>query len=159
MHRHCCLGHARHGSDLVDDGLRQRGQRATVLGVELRVARDGDVVDEGGTVDEVDDLTFRPDGRLLASVGKDGTQRLWDAATGRLVGEPVGGRTREVTAVAADPRGFGTAIAGDDGTISILEFERDVTLDQACRIAHRDPTDAEWEHYVGAEPYRSCLGS
>jgi WD40 repeat protein len=42
-----------------------------------------------------------PDGRtLLATSGYDGTVRLWDPATGTLIGDPLTGHTAAVTGIA-----------------------------------------------------------
>jgi WD40 repeat protein/serine/threonine protein kinase len=37
----------------------------------------------------IDFVTFSPDGRTLVTVSSDQTVRLWDAATGRAIGEPL----------------------------------------------------------------------
>src|SRR5260370_19478417 len=45
-------------------------------------------------------VAFSPDGKTLASSGRDGTIRLWDVATGRLIGRPPTGHTGSVASVA-----------------------------------------------------------
>jgi RNA polymerase sigma factor (sigma-70 family) len=52
----------------------------------------------------VNDLTFAPDGRLLASASADGTARLWEVATGRQVHQ-LGKGSLGVEAVAFSPDG------------------------------------------------------
>jgi len=65
-------------------------------------------------------VTYGPDGKELASVGKDGTVRFWDAASGHAT-RTARVLTQEVNCVAYAPDGRTFATAADDGLVKVWE--------------------------------------
>ncbi|HTU22460.1 MAG TPA: serine/threonine-protein kinase, partial [Gemmataceae bacterium] len=81
-------------------------------------------------------VIYSPDGRTLASAGKDGVIRFWDARTLRPRGELHGGQG-EINEIAFAPDGKSLASAGDDGTIWLWDLatarKRDILRPEGCR--------------------------
>ncbi len=81
-------------------------------------------------------VTYSPDGRTLASAGKDGVIRFWDARTLRPQGELRSGQFG-VNEVAFSPDGKSMASAGDDGTVWLWDLvsaqKRAILRPEGCR--------------------------
>ena len=98
-------------------------------------------------------MTFNPSGTEVVTTSSDGKFRLWDLASGKLVGAPLPG---------AETGGWGTffpngkqviAVFGD-GTGVIWNVDPTSWEAQACRVAHRNLTPAEWRDFLPHNSYR-----
>jgi len=73
-----------------------------------------------GHTSKILSVTFRPDGKRLASTGYDGTVKLWDGVTGQET-LTLKGHTDPVTSVAFSPDGQRLASASWDNTVKIWD--------------------------------------
>jgi WD40 repeat protein len=76
-----------------------------------------------GHLDGATDLAFHPDGKHLASAGRDTTVRVWNIADGKLVkelGKPRGGQSKDwICAISFSPDGRWLAAADMAGAVQV----------------------------------------
>jgi WD40 repeat protein len=108
---------------------------------------------------EVRSIAFGPDGHLLASGDVDRAIVLWDVPTRTVLGEPLRGHREAVTSLAFSPGGKQLASASGNpaagtGEVILWDMDPDSWVAQACAMANRDLTRAEWESVVhGSAPF------
>ena len=96
-------------------------------------------------------LSFSPDGRLIASVGRTGAQ-LWDADTELPLGLALGTSAR---ALAFAPDGSVFAVGQDDGRVVVYPATVAGWEQAVCSMVGRNLSAAEWAQFVrGALPYQ-----
>jgi serine/threonine protein kinase/tetratricopeptide (TPR) repeat protein len=75
----------------------------------------------------VQSVAYSPDGRRLGSASRDGTVKVWDAASGRKL-FTLKGHTDGVYAVAYGPDGHCLASASGDGTVKVWDATTGICL-------------------------------
>jgi WD40 repeat protein len=79
-----------------------------------------------GHLDGLTDIAWHPDGKHLASSGRDTVARVWDTATGKLVsevGKPRGGQFKDwICAVSWSADGARLAMADQAGAVQVWTF-------------------------------------
>ena len=88
-------------------------------GPNERRVEHGHVNGMGGQGDRPMQLTFSPNGKILATADNDGTARLWNVATQRQVGAPFKLSGVSIKNVAFSPDGKVLATADSDGTVRL----------------------------------------
>jgi WD40 repeat protein len=66
--------------------------------------------------------TFSPDGKRIVTASWDNTARLWDADTGKQIGEPLTGHTNFVLSAAFSPDGKRIVTTSFDQTARLWEI-------------------------------------
>ena len=106
-------------------------------------------------------LEWLPDGRTVVTTGTDGTVSLFDVERGVVRARPLRG--------SGEPNeGYAHLVPGATDELVVLSGERSgwrypleltVWLEEACTIAGRDLTRAEWDRYLPGRGYeRTCAG-
>ena len=96
---------------------------------------------------------FSDCGRFLVTV-HDGRGRIWDVATGSLIGDPFDS-ARKIVPCALRGERVGL-LTGDDDHIQVWRFDVDGWRELATEAAGRNMTRAEWKQYGPSdEPYRA----
>jgi WD40 repeat protein/DNA-binding SARP family transcriptional activator len=98
-----------------------------------------------------------PDGRTLATGGTDGTVRLWDIEAQQPIGAPLPGLAGRDVIPIWMPDGSGLIAAYETGQAYRWDIRASSLIRQACEVAGRRLTRAEWEEFLpGREFAPAC---
>jgi len=135
---------------VVSDGTTRRIRRWSVERQR--------VLDElvGGTADEPDlafsSLAYVPDGSMLVAGTDSGTIQLWDAATLQRIGQAKAYQHGVTVSDLSFDRG-GSVMLAADAEGGILRWRMGMTAwkQEACQIANRNLSVAEWNALIGSD--------
>jgi WD40 repeat protein len=106
-----------------------------------------------GHSDGIWDMAIRRDGRTLATGSFDGTVRLWDIETEQAIGAPLRGVPNRAVVPLFTPDGTRLIAAYETGEAYRWDIGLDSLVRQACHVAGRRLTRAEWTEFLPGRDY------
>jgi WD40 repeat protein len=94
-------------------------------------------------------VAFRPDGTRIASGGLDTTVRLWDAETGKPIGDPLSGHMDAVSSVAFSPDGKRIVSGSADKTLRLWPAYADAAM--LCAKLTTNMSHRHWRDWVSPD--------
>ena len=83
-------------------------------------------------------MAFSPDGKRIVTASEDKTARLWDAESGKQIGEPLLGHTATVLSAAFSPDGKRIVTAAEDKTARLWDAESGKQIGEPL-LGHTEP--------------------
>jgi WD40 repeat protein len=96
---------------------------------------------------------FNREGRTLATGNTDGTVRLWDVASGQALGAPLPGIPNAQVVPIFTPDDTHLIAAYQNGRAYRWDIRPASLVRQACEVAGRRLTRAEWDEFLPGRPY------
>ncbi len=93
------------------------------------------------------------DGQTLVTLGGDGSVLRWDVTSRELLGPPLL-TGKETETMAISPDGRSVLIGSFDETAAQWRLDAHPWSERACRMADRNLDEAEWQYFMGEQPYR-----
>ena len=97
--------------------------------------------------------SFTSDNRTLATGSKTGAVQLWDIRSGQALGAPLPGVPSSGAIPAFTPDGGHLVAAYDSGRAYLWDIRPASLAKQACDVAGRRLTRAEWEAFLPRRDY------
>ena len=109
---------------LVSSGCAHKDTPCTQGEIVIWDVRTGtEKMNLSGHLDAIRSIAFSPDGKKIASGGRDGIVLLWNAKTGNQIGAQLDGHASSVNALAFSPDGKILASAGSDLQIILWDVQ------------------------------------
>ncbi|MCS6843955.1 MAG: hypothetical protein NZ528_06470 [Caldilineales bacterium] len=100
-------------------------------------------------------IEARGHGQVLLSLGNEGSVLQWDLAAGQPLHPPLLlGFESESMDLSPDGQWLAVGAFDSSGLVHLWRRPQEPWEERACALANRNLTPAEWETYLGDEPYR-----